>query len=189
MGNTAETVLGLWTSSMYTPTKLTNRIYKKWSNFRVMGIRPLNVTKNRKVLWPVTWQFDYKKADFWSSNQFAFLWIKNSFSGLPCLEFVILRSKTGPAWYWIGKVNSMKFVTYKPPQRSLSLHSSRDQNRISSRRYLLSSNYKRLVREKCCPSTAQIWLVQIGRPLPDWYSQKTDVLLSLAVFFLETRGR
>ena len=95
--NTAETVLGLWTSSMYTPTKLTNCIYKKWSNFRIMGIRPLNVTKNRKVLWPVTWLFDYKKADFWLSNQFAFLWIKNSFFGLPCLEFVILWSKTGSA--------------------------------------------------------------------------------------------
>ena len=40
MWNTAETVLGLWTSSMYTPTKLTNRIYKKWSNFRIMGTHP-----------------------------------------------------------------------------------------------------------------------------------------------------
>ena len=29
MGNTAETVLGRWTSSMYTPTNLNNRIYKK----------------------------------------------------------------------------------------------------------------------------------------------------------------
>jgi len=62
-----------------------------------MGKRPLNVTKNRKVLWPVTWQFDYKKADFWSLNQFTFLWIKNSFFGLPCLEFVILWSKTASA--------------------------------------------------------------------------------------------
>jgi len=102
MWNTAETVLGRWTSSMYTPTKLTNRIYKKWSNFQIMGKRPLNVTKNRKVLWPVIWQFDYKKADFWSSNQFAFLWTENSFSGLPCLEFVILWSKTGSACHRMG---------------------------------------------------------------------------------------
>jgi len=65
MWNTAETVLGRWTISIYTPPKLTNRICKKWSNLRIMGIRPLNVTKNRKVLWLVTWQFDYKKADFW----------------------------------------------------------------------------------------------------------------------------
>jgi len=74
MWNTAETVLGRWTSSMYTPTNLPNRIYKKWSNFQIMGKRPLNVTKNRKVLWLVTWQFEYQKADFRSSNQFAFLW-------------------------------------------------------------------------------------------------------------------
>jgi len=74
MWNTTETVLGRWTSSIYTPTKSTNRIYKKWSNFRNMGIRPLNVTKNRKVLWLVTWQIDYKKADFWPLESLL-LWI------------------------------------------------------------------------------------------------------------------
>ena len=72
MWNAAESILGRWTSSMYTPTKLTNHIYKKWSNFQIMGKRPLNVTKNRKVLWPVTWQFDYKKADFWSLKAVRF---------------------------------------------------------------------------------------------------------------------
>jgi len=142
MWNTAETVLGQWTSSMYTPTKLTNRIYKKWSNFQIMGKRSLNVTKNRKVLWLVTWQFDYKKADFWPSKQFAFLWIKNSFFGLPCLEFVILWSKTGSACHRMGQVKAMEFAVCKPPHRSLSLHSSRDQNWIISKRNLLSSNYK-----------------------------------------------
>ena len=68
----------------------------------------------------------------------------------------------------------MRYVWYKFLQRSLSLHSSRDQNWISSRRYSLSSGNKRLVRERCCHFTAQIWLVQIGRPLPDWYGQKAD---------------
>ena len=62
-----------------------------------MITRPQIVTKNRKVLWPVTWQSAYKKPDFRSSNQFDFLWIEDSFSGLPCLELVILWSKTGSA--------------------------------------------------------------------------------------------
>ena len=66
-------------------------------NCWIVITRPQIITKNRKVLWPVTWQSGYKKADFWSSNQFAFLWTENSFFGLPCLEFVILWSKTGSA--------------------------------------------------------------------------------------------
>ena len=57
----------------------------------------------------------------------------------------------------------------------------------SSRRNSFSSKYKRLVRERCCPFTAQIWLVQIGRPLPDWYGQKADALLSHAVIFPENK--
>ena len=101
MWNTAETVLGRWTSSMYTPTNLTNRIYKKWSNFQIMGKRPLNVTKNRKVLWLVTWQFDYKKADFRSSTSSLFSEIRTPSLVCPALSLSSSEVKLAmPATDW-----------------------------------------------------------------------------------------
>ena len=148
------------------------------------------VTKNRKVLWPVTWQSGYKKADFWSSNQFAFLWTENSFFGLPCLEFVILWSKTGSACAWSGgrlRLWGTRGISLTKGASHFIVQETSTGS--SSRRNSFSSDYKRLVRERCCPFTAQIWLVQIGRPLPDWYGQKADALLSLAVIFPETPSR
>jgi len=59
--------------------------------------RPQIVTKNIKVLWLVTWQSAYKRGRFSAFRQFTFLWTEDSFTGLPCLELVILWSKTSSA--------------------------------------------------------------------------------------------
>jgi len=111
------------------------------------------------------------KDRFLVTREFVFLWIKNSFSGLPSLELVILWSKS-KVLNWIRKCvfrfsiqnQGQSWIRKCVFRSSVQTHKGPELN--SQVCIPVFSSNPRLVWERYCLCTVQVWLIQTGRHCP-----------------------